>query len=404
MGGMVPRHTALPSSFSSSPSPSPSSPLHLIPPGQGSTADCPEPSPPLEELPSPPDRSLLRVVDSASPATGQRIRSDDRRERSSGVPSFASSSRSSSVDLGCKATIATATTIVRTRPVLQVNSKAVSRRPAAPSSSLSPLPSPSSPQRKKTPQPGSPVAAPPSSPSSTAPAASCSCRKAEPRSFPVSASKPPVLPDLNLRPEGDAFSKIPGLTAAPEPPPSPKAELAPSPPSKPLLPLPAPRTQAGPSRSTHSRLGSRNRSIPQKAMLESALERAHTAVTLDNAGNFEGAVEAYRGACALLTEVMGRAGGDGDRAQLQTIVSHRLSSWSLSCSACTRSHLPSRSLACFSCIRSHHSYMLIACCFSNRLERYIYAADRRDQIVAPARLQGIRAIAPAAARHGRIHR
>jgi hypothetical protein len=62
-----------------------------------------------------------------------------------------------------------------------------------------------------------------------------------------------------------------------------------------------------------------DRQPSQKAMLSSALQKAHTAVLLDNAQNFEGAVDAYGDACALLEQVMLRSNGDEDRRKLQAI-------------------------------------------------------------------------------------
>lgn len=59
----------------------------------------------------------------------------------------------------------------------------------------------------------------------------------------------------------------------------------------------------------------------QKAMLSKALQKANTAVLLDNAQNFEGAVQAYSEACALLQQVMARSSGDEDRRKLEAIVS-----------------------------------------------------------------------------------
>ncbi|KAK6361399.1 hypothetical protein TWF730_005131 [Orbilia blumenaviensis] len=56
-----------------------------------------------------------------------------------------------------------------------------------------------------------------------------------------------------------------------------------------------------------------------KAMLSSALQKANTAVLLDNANNIEGAMEAYSDACALLGHVMMRAGVDEDRRKLKQI-------------------------------------------------------------------------------------
>lgn len=63
-----------------------------------------------------------------------------------------------------------------------------------------------------------------------------------------------------------------------------------------------------------------HKSYSQKAMLSSALAKANTAVQLDNAENYEGAMEAYGDACVLLGQVMMRAGGDEDRKKLQAIV------------------------------------------------------------------------------------
>jgi len=66
---------------------------------------------------------------------------------------------------------------------------------------------------------------------------------------------------------------------------------------------------------------SRNSKQPsQKAMLSKALQKANTAVLLDNAQNFEGAMQAYSEACALLQQVMLRSSGDEDRRKLEAIV------------------------------------------------------------------------------------
>ena len=69
---------------------------------------------------------------------------------------------------------------------------------------------------------------------------------------------------------------------------------------------------------------SRNSKQPsQKAMLSKALQKANTAVLLDNAQNFDGAMEAYSEACALLQQVMLRSSGDEDKRKLEAIVSLR---------------------------------------------------------------------------------
>ncbi|KAJ5498429.1 hypothetical protein N7453_007480 [Penicillium expansum] len=58
----------------------------------------------------------------------------------------------------------------------------------------------------------------------------------------------------------------------------------------------------------------------QKVMLSKALQKANTAVLLDNAANFEGAMEAYTDACNLLQLVMVRSnGGDEEKHKLQEI-------------------------------------------------------------------------------------
>ncbi|TKA74897.1 hypothetical protein B0A49_07892 [Cryomyces minteri] len=54
-------------------------------------------------------------------------------------------------------------------------------------------------------------------------------------------------------------------------------------------------------------------------MLSRALQKANTAVLLDNAQNFEGAIEAYGDACKLLQEVMDRSSGDEDKRKLDAI-------------------------------------------------------------------------------------
>jgi hypothetical protein len=139
--------------------------------------------------------------------------------------------------------------------------------------------------------------------------------------LPAASSLPPILPDLNIpRPESDDFSKIPGITTSPllpqhqeESAPPKHVEIEPT--------QPPPRVQPSSSRPSHVRARSRNKSQSQKAMLGFALEKAHTAVTLDNAGNLEGAMEAYRDACALLSQVLNRTGGDNERSKLQAIVS-----------------------------------------------------------------------------------
>lgn len=54
-------------------------------------------------------------------------------------------------------------------------------------------------------------------------------------------------------------------------------------------------------------------------MLSKALQKANTAVLLDNAQNFEGALEAYGDACRLLQQVTDRSSGQDDKRKLEAI-------------------------------------------------------------------------------------
>jgi hypothetical protein len=82
------------------------------------------------------------------------------------------------------------------------------------------------------------------------------------------------------------------------------------------------RSQAG--RGSGGTGSSHNSKQPsQKAMLSKALQKANTAVLLDNAQNFEGAMQAYSEACALLQQVMQRSSGDDDKRKLEAIVSYK---------------------------------------------------------------------------------
>ena len=67
--------------------------------------------------------------------------------------------------------------------------------------------------------------------------------------------------------------------------------------------------------------GKGHRSPTQKTMLAKALTKANTAVLLDNAQNFEGAVDAYEEACELLDQVMTRSSDLDDRKKLSAIKS-----------------------------------------------------------------------------------
>lgn len=57
----------------------------------------------------------------------------------------------------------------------------------------------------------------------------------------------------------------------------------------------------------------------KKNMLSKALQKANTAVLLDKAQNFEGALEAYGDACMLLQQVMDRSSGADDKRKLEAI-------------------------------------------------------------------------------------
>lgn len=85
------------------------------------------------------------------------------------------------------------------------------------------------------------------------------------------------------------------------------------------------RSQAGKTSSgTASSDKSKDRAAKQpsqKAMLSVALQKANTAVLLDNAQNVEGAMQAYAEACNLLQQVMLRSSGDEDKKKLEAIVS-----------------------------------------------------------------------------------
>jgi MIT (microtubule interacting and transport) domain len=66
--------------------------------------------------------------------------------------------------------------------------------------------------------------------------------------------------------------------------------------------------------------GRKHKSPTQKTMLSRALQKANTAVLLDNAQNFEGAIDAYADACHLLQQVMQGSTGGEDRKKLEAIV------------------------------------------------------------------------------------
>lgn len=55
-------------------------------------------------------------------------------------------------------------------------------------------------------------------------------------------------------------------------------------------------------------------------MLSKALQKANTAVQLDNAQNFEGARASYLEACELLQQVLQKTSSEDDRRKLEAIV------------------------------------------------------------------------------------
>lgn len=63
-----------------------------------------------------------------------------------------------------------------------------------------------------------------------------------------------------------------------------------------------------------------NRGPSQKTMLSKALQKANAAVLLDNATNYEGAIDAYTDACQLLQHVMHHSGGNDEKQKLEEIV------------------------------------------------------------------------------------
>ncbi|KAI9683684.1 MAG: hypothetical protein M1829_004989 [Trizodia sp. TS-e1964] len=83
---------------------------------------------------------------------------------------------------------------------------------------------------------------------------------------------------------------------------------------------PSYRSKERQAKRSRERQGSRGDKHPsQKNMLSKALQKANTAVLLDNAQNFEGAMEAYHEACQLLAQVLLRSSGDDDKRKLEAI-------------------------------------------------------------------------------------
>jgi len=149
-------------------------------------------------------------------------------------------------------------------------------------------------------------------------------------------SLPPILPlpsleeasegrplSLEVLPGGDASDRD---TSGPSPDPIRPAT------SHTLYRMPYDQARDGYADRTRSRSRNGNGSVDltkskaskppsQKAMLSRALQKANTAVQLDNAQNFEGARLAYAEACDLLQQVLLRTSGDDDQKKLEAIVS-----------------------------------------------------------------------------------
>lgn len=84
---------------------------------------------------------------------------------------------------------------------------------------------------------------------------------------------------------------------------------------------PSTEENSSPFADTETYKGKHQQGQSQKTMLSKALQKANTAVLLDNAANFEGAMDAYNDACYLLQLVMLRSnGGEDEKLKLQEIV------------------------------------------------------------------------------------
>jgi hypothetical protein len=64
----------------------------------------------------------------------------------------------------------------------------------------------------------------------------------------------------------------------------------------------------------------KHRALSRKTIVSRALEKANTAVLLDNACNLEGAIVAYSDACELLQQVTLHSGADDEKHKLEEIV------------------------------------------------------------------------------------
>ena len=80
------------------------------------------------------------------------------------------------------------------------------------------------------------------------------------------------------------------------------------------------RSQQGSRAGDRSHVRGKPSKSSQKAMLSKALQKANTAVQLDNAQNFEGARLCYLDACGLLQQVLSKTASDEDQRKLEAIV------------------------------------------------------------------------------------
>ncbi|TGZ81361.1 hypothetical protein EX30DRAFT_371379 [Ascodesmis nigricans] len=134
-----------------------------------------------------------------------------------------------------------------------------------------------------------------------------------------SHSRAPVLPDLNLCSGADDFALLVNFTPTGDDSrdTGKEKEKEKEKNKARLVEKATPPEPQNHDRKKHSTR--KQRKSASKAMLASALQRANTAVTLDNAENYEGAMEAYNDACVLLAQVMARATAEEDRRRLQMI-------------------------------------------------------------------------------------
>ncbi|KAK6605129.1 MIT domain-containing protein [Botrytis cinerea] len=84
---------------------------------------------------------------------------------------------------------------------------------------------------------------------------------------------------------------------------------------------PSPISTFSAEAATRRRLSGEGAGVPRaiQEIVQGPKRKANTAVLLDNAQNYEGAMQAYSEACNLLQQVMARSSGDEDRRKLEAI-------------------------------------------------------------------------------------